>query len=296
MNGNSTENGIVNVTVNVVLMFMQMFLLMLRLFSMFMVMLTCIFNVHVDDSHVHVALQNNHTRTESRAKASKGKKSKGKNKSDRDCLGDLPPMMLFLLFTSLSPIRHFSLPAPGEGDPQNHRFADLALHASGHRSAAALRNALQLAITTAPLDHEPSNARFIRLPDPTKGHNNAIQSPAAPPSAAIILWLRGELLVSHHASSRMPLPAHTARKHCSCFLAANSAFPYAPGSSPNTKRTSRRRSLKPKLHSTEPRRPIASPITVSKCQRPLFLTQLARPTPAQAMRVSPLPPSGSVLA
>ena len=110
MNGNSTENGIVNVTVNVVLMFMQMFLLMLRLFSMFMVMLTCIFNVHVDDSHVHVALQNNHTRTESRAKASKGKKSKGKNKSDGDCLGDLPPMMLFLLFTSLSPIRHFSLP------------------------------------------------------------------------------------------------------------------------------------------------------------------------------------------
>ena len=33
----------------------------------------------------------------------------------------------------------------------------------------------------------------------------------------------------------------------------------------------------------------ASPITFSKstCQRPLFLTQLARPTPAQAMRVSP---------
>ena len=108
----------------------------------------------------------------------------------------------------------------------------------------------------------------------------------------------GELLVSHHASSRTPLPAHTARKHCSCFSAANSAFPYAPGSSPNTKRTSRRRSLKPKLHSTEPSRPIASPITVSKstCQHPLFLTQLARPTPAQAMRVSPLPPSVSVLA
>ena len=33
-----------------------------------------------------------------------------------------------------------------------------------------------------------------------------------------------ELLVSHHASSRTPLPAHTARKHCSCFSAANSAF------------------------------------------------------------------------
>ena len=63
----------------------------------------------------------------------------------------------------------FPLPAPAEGDPQNHRFADLALHASGHRSAAALRNALQLATTPAPPDHEPANARFIRLPDPTNG-------------------------------------------------------------------------------------------------------------------------------
>ena len=43
----------------------------------------------------------------------------------------------------------FPLPAPAEGDPQNHRFADLALYASGHHSAAALRNALQLATTTA---------------------------------------------------------------------------------------------------------------------------------------------------
>ena len=134
----------------------------------------------------------------------------------------------------------FPLPAPAEGDPQNHRFADLALHASGHRSAAALRNALQLATTTtAPPDHEPSNARFIRLPDPTNGHNNAIQSPAAPPLLSFD-GSAGELLVSHHASSRTPLPAHTARKHCSCFSAANSAFPYAPGSSPDTKRTNRR--------------------------------------------------------
>ena len=158
----------------------------------------------------------------------------------------------------------------------------LALHAPGHRSAAALRNALQLATATAPPDHEPSNARFIRLPDPTNGHNNAIQDRLPLLSSD---GYAGELLVSHHASSRTPLPAPTARKHCSCFSAANSAFPYAPGSSPNTKRTSRRRSLKPKLHSTKPRRPIASPITVSKstCQRPLLLTQQARPTPAQAI-------------
>ena len=51
----------------------------------------------------------------------------------------------------------FPLPAPAESDPQNHRFADLALHASGHRSAAALHNALQLATTRAPPDHEPAN-------------------------------------------------------------------------------------------------------------------------------------------
>ena len=158
----------------------------------------------------------------------------------------------------------FPLPAPAEGDPQNHRFADLALHASGHRSAAALRNALQLATTTAPPDHEPSNARFIRLPDPTNGHNNAMLQPFDGYAGSYSCLI---------TSSRMLLPAYCPEA-LFLFFSGNSAFPYAPGSSPNTKRTSQRRSLKPKLHSTEPRRPIASPITVSKsiCQRPLFLT------------------------
>ena len=105
----------------------------------------------------------------------------------------------------------FPLPASTEGNSQTHRFADLALHASGHRSATALRNALQLATATAPPDHEPSNARFICLLDPTNGHKNAIQNPAAPPSDAIIRWLR-EVLVSHHASSRTPPLAHIAWK------------------------------------------------------------------------------------
>ena len=104
----------------------------------------------------------------------------------------------------------FPLPAPAEGDPQNHRFADLALHASGHRSAAALRNALQLATTPAPPDHEPANARFIRLPDPTNGTNTAIQSPAAPPSAAIIRWLRGG---ATRVSSRL-FPDTSTRPYC----------------------------------------------------------------------------------
>ena len=104
----------------------------------------------------------------------------------------------------------FPLPAPAEGDPQNHRFADLALHASGHRSAAALRNALQLATTPAPPNHEPANARFIRLPDPTNGTNTTIQSPAAPPSAAIIRWLRGG---ATRVSSRL-FPDASTRPYC----------------------------------------------------------------------------------
>ena len=105
------------------------------------------------------------------------------------------------------------------------------------------------------------------------------------------------LLVSHHASSRTPPLAHIARKHCFCSLVANSAFRNAPSSSPNTRRANRRRSLKPKRPFTEPRRPIASPITVSTstCQLPQLLIQLARPTPGQAIRVSPLPLSRSVL-
>ena len=84
-----------------------------------------------------------------------------------------------------------------------------------------------------------------------------------------------ELLVSHHASSRTSLSAHTAWRHYSCFSAANSAFPYGPSSSPNTQKTNWKRSLKPKLHSTDPRKPIASPITVSKStyHRRLFLKE-----------------------
>ena len=99
------------------------------------------------------------------------------------------------------------------------------------------------------------------------------------------------LLVYHHASSRTPPLALIARKLCFCSLVANSAFRNAPSSSPNTKRTNRRRSPKPKRPSTDPRRPIASPITVSTstCQIPQLLIQLARPTPGQAIRVSPLP-------
>ena len=104
----------------------------------------------------------------------------------------------------------FPLPAPAVGDPQNHRFADLALHASAHRSAAALRNALQLATTPAPPDHEPANARFIRLPDPTNGTNNANQSPEAPPSANIIRWLRGG---ATRVSSRL-FPDASTRPYC----------------------------------------------------------------------------------
>ena len=106
----------------------------------------------------------------------------------------------------------------------------------------------------------PILASFASL-DPTNGNNNAIQNPAAPPSAAIIRWLRGG---ATRVSSRLfpdASPAHTARKPCSCFSAANLAFLYAPSSSPNIRRMNRRRSPLPKLHSTEPKRPTASPFT-----------------------------------
>ena len=95
----------------------------------------------------------------------------------------------------------------------------------------------------------------------------------------------GELLESHHASTRP-----YARKPYSCFSAANSASLYAPSSSPNIKRTNRRRSPTPKLHPTQPRRPIASPTTVSLSTRPCppCLIQPARPKQALAMRVPPL--------
>ena len=84
----------------------------------------------------------------------------------------------------------FPLPAPAVGDPQSHCFADLALHTSGHRSAAALRGALHLANSQSPIEHSSSNSRFIRLPDPTNGTQTVWQNPATPPSADIIRWLR----------------------------------------------------------------------------------------------------------
>ena len=82
------------------------------------------------------------------------------------------------------------------------------------------------------------------------------------------------------------------------FSAANLAFLYAPSSSPNIKRMNRRRSPLPKLHSTEPRRPTASPTTVfsSTCPCPPCLIQLAHPKQALAMRVPPQLPSGFALA
>lgn len=58
VNVGGIEKGIVNVTVNVGVG-VHANVLLLRLFSTFMVMLTCIFNVHVDDSHVHVDIRVN---------------------------------------------------------------------------------------------------------------------------------------------------------------------------------------------------------------------------------------------
>ena len=73
----------------------------------------------------------------------------------------------------------------------------------------------------------------------------------------------------------------------------NLAFLYAPSSSPNKERMNLRRSPRPKLHSTEPRRPTASPTTLfsSTCPCPPCLIQPAHPKQALAMRVPPQLPS-----
>ena len=86
--------------------------------------------------------------------------------------------------------------------------------------------------------------------------------PLRPPLLSFGVFV-GELLASHHASSRTPLLVHTARKHYSCFSAANSAFLHEPSSSPNMKRMSLRLSPTPNPHSTEPRGPTALLATVS---------------------------------
>ena len=186
-------------------------------------------------------------------------------------LGHVPPYLIPALATPNTDILNrkitwtlrFPLPASAEGDPQTHRFADLALHASGHRSAAALRTPFNL---PPPQLHQsmshPTLASSASPTQPTVTRTPYKTQLLRPPRLSFDGYER-VLLVYHHASSRTPPLALIARKLCFCSLVANSAFRNAPSSSPNTKRTNRRRSPKPKRPSTDPRRPIASPITVS---------------------------------
>ena len=65
--------------------------------------------------------------------------------------GHVPPGLIpFLASPNADIIQHrlnwtlrFPLPGPAPDDPHAHRFANLALHASGHNSNESLRNAIQ---------------------------------------------------------------------------------------------------------------------------------------------------------
>ena len=77
--------------------------------------------------------------------------------------GHVPPGLIpFLASPNTDIIQHrlnwtlrFPLPGPAPNDPNAHRFANLALHASGHNSSESLRNAIQLHQTFSRHGHKP---------------------------------------------------------------------------------------------------------------------------------------------
>ena len=79
--------------------------------------------------------------------------------------------------------------APHIGGGQ--RFANLALHSTGHRSASALRIALRRGTATHPLGYPyPNRPDFMRLPNPTHGSGAVLRTgPAVPPDNNVLRWL-----------------------------------------------------------------------------------------------------------
>ena len=69
----------------------------------------------------------------------------------------------------------FPLPGPSPNDPNAHRFANLALHASGHNSNESLRNAIQLHQTFSQTNAMVTNPTFLRVPDPSSGTGHLTQ-------------------------------------------------------------------------------------------------------------------------
>ena len=99
--------------------------------------------------------------------------------------GHVPPGLIpFLAYPNADIIQHrlnwtlrFPLPGPAPNDPNAHRFANLALHASGHNSNESLRNAIQLHQTFSHTNAMVTNPTFLRVPDPSNGTGHLTQQP-----------------------------------------------------------------------------------------------------------------------
>ena len=111
--------------------------------------------------------------------------------------GHVPPGLIpFLASPNADIIQHrlnwtlrFPLLAPAPDDPHAHRFANLALHASGHNSNESLRNAIQLHHTFSHTNAMVTNPAFIRVPDPSNGTGQLTHSPVAL-DQTVTQWLR----------------------------------------------------------------------------------------------------------
>ena len=86
----------------------------------------------------------------------------------------------------------FPLPAAAPSTGGGQRFADLALHSTGHRSTSALHNAIRRGTAAHPLGVPfPACPAFLRLPDPSHG-TGRIRRPGLPvqPEASVVQWLK----------------------------------------------------------------------------------------------------------
>ena len=112
--------------------------------------------------------------------------------------GHVPPGLVpFLASPNADIIQHrlnwtlrFPLPGPAPNDPNAHRFANLALHASGHNSNESLRNAIQLHQTFSQTNAMVTNPTFLRVPDPSNGTGQLTQHPAVALDQIVARWLR----------------------------------------------------------------------------------------------------------
>ena len=112
--------------------------------------------------------------------------------------GHVPPGLVpFLASPNADIIQHrlnwtlrFPLPGPSPNDANAHRFANLALHASGHHSNESLRNAIQLHQTFSQTNAMVTNPTFLRVPDPSNGTGQLTQQPAVALDQTVARWLR----------------------------------------------------------------------------------------------------------